>query len=64
MENYFFGICEHFDSRNGFQTIVFGLDYHEECELFKHLSQALDFDLLFIKYPEGKAFNNKKLFRE
>ncbi len=54
-------LYDNFDSRDGFQTIVFGLDYHEECELLKQLSQALNFDLSFIKYPEGKAWGNKSL---
>ena len=46
-----------FDSRNGFEEIVFGMDISEDCELLNRLSRELDFDLSFIKYPEGGAFN-------
>lgn len=45
-----------FDERNGFATLVFGLDVHEDCELLQELEEILDFDLSLIKYPEGDLF--------
>ena len=42
-------LYDKFDSRSGFQMVTLGIDYHEDCELLKQISKALDFDLSFIK---------------
>lgn len=52
-------LYDEFDSRNGFERIVFGMDVYEDCELLKQISQALSLDLSFIHFPKGRAFDGR-----
>jgi hypothetical protein len=49
-------LYDRFDSRDGFQRLLFGLDGYEDCELLQQIAKVLNFDLSFIKFPEGRAF--------